>query len=179
MKASSTALVIVVFVIGVTAGVVLSQLNGTWVQPVSSINQREIPGTSAALIARFDQLETQLGRLTEVLNRVDDQIERMGPPVDEHQLSENNSNTRDKPDSGQMSKSAIDIGKFEAIKGRLLDSLQDPSVNLATLMNSDDMRSLSREQQDKVMQEVAARLDSEQLSKEQFLPGYKSKTGTR
>jgi hypothetical protein len=172
--------VVLVFILGVTTGVVTTRLTGAAIEPVSSVDQRETPGTPSALIARFDQMEARLSELAVALNRIDElSIRGRESRVDERQLSTNGPDGRDKRENDQVSKSAANVGKLEEIKGRMLDSLQDPATNITTLMNSHEMRSLSAKQQDEVMQEVSARLDSGQLSKEQFLPGYKSRTGTK
>ena len=68
---------------------------------------------------------------------------------------------------------------FTEVKGRILSSLSNPDNNLNKLVQSADMRSLTPEQQDEIMQEVANRINSGQLSKEQFLPGYRQSAVTR
>lgn len=179
MKASNILPVAVVFVLGVSAGIIVSQINSTSVQPTPSVDQRELLATSPALIARFEQMEARLGELTAALNRVDDRIKGVGPPDDARQLSVNGPNGREKRANDPVSEPGVNAGKFEEIKGRVFDSLQDPATNFTALLHSKEMRSLSREQQDEVMQEVAARLDSGRLSKEQFLPGHKPKIGSK
>ena len=68
---------------------------------------------------------------------------------------------------------------FTEVKGRILSSLSNPDNNLNKLVQSADMRSLTPQQQDEIMQEVANRINSGQLSKEQFLPGYRPNPATR
>lgn len=178
MKASNIAPVVVVFILGVTAGIIGSQINSTSVQSTSSVDQPELLVTSPALIARFEEMEARLGELTAALNRVDDRIKGIGSPEDERQLSVNGPNSREKRAADSVSEPGVNAGKFEEIKSRVFDSLQDPATNFTALLHSKEMRSLSREQQDEVMQEVAARLDSGRLNKEQFLPGHKPKIGS-
>ncbi|HEX9625604.1 MAG TPA: hypothetical protein VGA00_01555 [Acidiferrobacterales bacterium] len=179
LKTFNVAPTIVVFILGVTAGAVVTQLSGTSAQPVTAIDQQAISGTPHALVARFDQMEVRLGELTVMLDRVDDRIGRIMRPVYENQLSSNAPDGSDIREDDTLSKSVMAAGQFEEIKNRLFNSLHDPATNFVTLMQSNEMRSLSREQQDEVMREVAARLDSGQLRKEQFLPGYRPKSGAK
>lgn len=169
MKASKIALVVLMFVSGIISGVVFSKLNGDTAKPT--------PGASPELDARLDRLEAGLGELTAALNRIEDQrVGEAGQPTDKRRSSANEPDSRH---NEQAAKSPAITAKFEETKSRMLNSLHDPATNITTLMNSSDMRSLSTENQNEVMQEIAARLDSGQLNKEQFLPGYKPKAGAK
>ena len=174
MKVSIIAPFVVVFVLGVIAGIAV-----THSLPAVSGDPRESPATPAALSARFDQMEARLGELTAALNQGDNQMKGMGQPDDARQLPAHGSNGREKRANDPIPESAPHSGKAEEIKGRVFNSLQDPATNFTTLLQSKEMQSLSKEQRDDVMREVAARLDSGQLSKEQFLPGYKPTTGVK
>jgi hypothetical protein len=162
MDTSKIIVISLVFILGIAAGVVVTKFSDAAVEPVFSVDRQGVSSVSPALITRLDQMEARLGELTAALNRVDLQgLKGMGPASEQHQSNE------------QAAKPSLTPGRSEEVKSRVLNSLYDPATNITTLMNSNEMRALSPEQQKEIMKEVAARLDSGQLSKEQFLPGYK------
>ena len=179
MKTSNIALIVVMFVLGLIAGIIISQIKGSDQPPTPTLDQRGLSATPAALSARFDQMEARLAELTAALNQGDGQIKRVGQPGDGRQLSANVPVNRDNRARDPGLGLAPSPAQFVEIKGRIFNSLQDPATNFPTLMHSKEMQSLSTEQQHEVMRDVAARLDSGQLSKEQFLPGYRASAGSK
>jgi hypothetical protein len=176
---SKTALMVVVFALGATTGLVINKLNGASVDPETSVDGRNMSGSPAALMTRFDQMEVRLNELSAALNRVDEWALRMGPPDYERKLSATSPGITNKSVNDAGANTTANVSELERTKSRIYDTLQDPTTNFAALMDSKDMRALTPKQRDEVMQEVAARLDSGQLRKEQFLPGYKLKTGAK
>lgn len=179
MKTSKTALLIVMFVLGAATGLVIGKLYGTPVEPATSAGGRDMHALPAALMTRFDQMEIRLNELTAALNRVDEWVLRVGPPDHGRQLSATGLGITNKGVNDAGANTTANINELERMKSRVFDALQDPTTNFAALMDSKEMRALPSKQRDEVMQEVAARLDSGQLRKEQFLPGYKFQTGAK
>ena len=179
MKISNIALIVVMFVLGLIAGIGVSQIKDSDRPPTSTLDQRGLSATPAALSARFDQMDARLAELTAALNQGDGQIKGVGQPGDGRPLSANGPTGRANRARDPGLGLAPSPAQFAEIKGRVFNSLQDPATNFTTLAHSNEMQSLSTEQQNEVMRDVAARLDSGQLSKEQFLPGYRASAGSK
>lgn len=66
-----------------------------------------------------------------------------------------------------------ELEKFNMIKSNVLVSLDNPATTLPDILNSTEMKELSDEQRDEVMEEVVYRFNNGYIEKEKFLPGYK------
>ena len=179
MLTSKTTLILAVFTLGVSTGVVINKLSGASVDPAPSVDGLTMSGSPAAPATRLDRMEARLNEMSASLNRVDEWVLRMGSPNPIHQQSATSLGKTNKSLSDTDTNTTINAHELERMKSRIVDTLHDPTTNFARLMESQDMQALPAKQREEVMQEVAARLDSGQLRKEQFLPGYKFQSGAR
>lgn len=114
-------------------------------------------------------LTSRLDRIDGMLREISDGMKR-APQAVQPGLGSSPNYVEGKNDASVMA----DRAKLHPdIKRSILTSLSNPGTNLSTLLRSDAMRSLTPEQQDEIMQEIVVQINSGQLSKEQFLPGYR------
>ncbi len=63
-----------------------------------------------------------------------------------------------------------------SIKDRLYSNLSNPMYTLPDILESEEMTSLSQLEQQQILTEIARRIDSGEIDKSQFLPGYSERS---
>ncbi len=86
--------------------------------------------------------------------------------------SDTNSDTDKDTESLEESEHAFKDNSIVSVKDRLYSNLSNPTYTLPDILDSKEMSSLPKPEQQKVLAEIARRIDSGEIDKFQFLPGY-------
>ena len=126
-----------------------------------------IPKIETIHSLRLDKLEMDMQTITQVLISINSKIER---------FTDDDTMVNNKPEENNASTSAElqSLSSYQEQMAEIISSLVSRTVNYASLISSDGYRRLPIDMKKQVMDEVTRMLDSGELSKEAFLPGYKA-----
>ena len=179
---------LLILMLGVFIGLYISSLN-----PNQSnnkyINNADIKVDDSdvtALNIRLEGLEQQSEMMASSLAGVSQQLNVLTQSLSENNYTNEttlNENTKgnnrtqfiDKNEPPLIKENTPIIGEEEAslIKENLYAELSNASMTLPDLVNKKEMQLLSQNERREVYEQVARMLDSGEINKSQFLPGYK------
>jgi len=153
-------------------------LNSVYIKGLESERENMIV-TSNDIIIRLETMRNELqeaegaialnndlsekNRVNEYLNVVEDYESN----IDDHEVFDNDSVTEEKNISNRREKTKKEI---ILIQQGILDSALSPEVKIASVVSSSNMQSLSLEDQNKVMRELARRYDNGEIDQSQLIP---------
>lgn len=120
------------------------------------------------LNSRISSLEQVVYSMNDSLKKLDTQILRLTNRF--NRKAENSDHKSQHDLSGSYNQARIDV-----VKSQLFARLSDPTITFPRFISSDEMRSLPANERERVMKEVTRRLESGEINKETFLPGYSNK----
>lgn len=166
----------VVFVFGVSIGSLFSFFMEEEIKPENEYKSTENFSTSE--VSSFDKRilnleqksDSQINLIESInvkINHLLDLLQESGrldmENSAEHVLTEENEEATHRGDAST-----------DMIKGQIYTNLSDTSMTLPDILESNEMRSLPEDEKKEVLAEIARKIDSGELDKTQFLPGYKA-----
>jgi hypothetical protein len=169
----NVSLRLLLFIAGVATGLSASFIAGPFRDNIATGTTSRPDPEISGISARLDQIEARIAELVDRNNTVgkptDDQaLEPERPPAASDYTDGRNAVVR-KNAAGQKE---IDIETQQTAQNKIMDSLLDPTVTVQSILQSKDLQSLPVDKQNEVLQDIADRLNSGLLRKDQFLPGY-------
>ena len=123
-------------------------------------------------INSYSETESVEQKLDVILSQLND----LSINIENQQISYEDMNRRDIEARDDTSNSKINLTDKEIgdAKSGVYNALLDTNFTLTELLNSEQLNSLPTEEKKEVLDEVARRIDSGEINKMLFLPGYKS-----
>jgi len=120
--------------------------------------------------------DRETGSIEQKLDVILSQLNDLSINIDNQQISYQDMNSRDIETRDEVTNSKINLTEKEIgeAKGDVYNALLDTRFTLTELLNSEQLNSLPSEARKEVLDEVARRIDSGEIDKTSFLPGYKA-----
>ena len=128
-----------------------------------------------------DRLDVILAELYELRDRVDRLDTTLADSAFSAQMPENRADTsaRDVADRTNATSPALSGPEIETATGNILSRLSEPGFDMGQLASMPELQALPPDARSKVLGEIARRLDSGEIDKRTFLPGYVDEDPTR
>ena len=133
------------------------------------------------LLARLNQIEMRMDRLIVTVDGLSNTLYETQTHADnsfdaqgqyEHDTGREAANQIVKRQEYEDNNPVDDGIGYRAVENRIYESLTNQTIDLPALLASEDMNSLPVERQEHVMNEITRRINSGDIDKGQFLPGY-------
>jgi hypothetical protein len=165
--------VILLFTTAVTTGIGAGYVTRTLQVCTPVPNETDADPVTSSVPKRFLQIEA---RLTELIDRLDSIGSQSIVEVTRTDLQQTTSHLTNNVDSSVQSDAAeqivLDNATYQQVQNQIMDSLLDPTATLQEVLQSTEMQSLPLDRQNEVLKNIADRINSGLLIKDQFLPGY-------
>lgn len=178
MKNKSYALALIFFVLGVFVAVGFHSYPNDDVQSSAELNNKSrnirnayfSTNESAPLDERVSGLEATSERIQSSIEDVNVKLGVILQSLDEDRAAGVVRDNAQGPADKTRSKENAAYNKE-----KIFNDISDTTRTLPNILNSSEMATLSSQDQQEILDELARRIDSGEIDKSKFLPGYRSK----
>ena len=149
------------------AAIAVSFLTGTWLGYTLSEQRQTNAAPGYTLATPQPYTQTDMDVLHSELRAMKATLDQLSTSIHTSTTSSGESNTVDK-----ISRANYAPNEIAGFQNNIYAQISDPSFNLNKLYAMPEFQKLSEQDKKPVLDEIARRLDSGEISKRAFLPGY-------
>jgi hypothetical protein len=176
MKNKSYALALIFFLLGVFVAVGFHSYQNYNAHSSAGLNNKSVNVLSPYLNTNeSDPLDVRVSGLEEKSERIQYSIEEVNVKLGVILQSLDGDRTASvSHDNAQGSAAKVQSKEIVAYnKQKILNDASDTTRTLPNILNSSEMATLSSQDQQEILDELARRIDSGEIDKTKFLPGYR------
>ena len=168
---------ILFFILGISASVIINSIietNDSIPKNDSLTTKLSIHGDKSPSIEnKINNLESQINTNSHSLENINVKIDRILTTLKESEPTSSESSMKNKSINSDAEQNLSD-DRIYAIKNDLYAKMSDPDAVLPDILGSNEFVQLPQHEQQEILSELAQKLDSGEINKVSFLPGYKS-----
>lgn len=168
---------ILFFILGISASVTINSIietNDSIPKNDSLTTQSSIHGDKLPSVEnKINNLESQINTNSHSLENINVKIDRILTTLKEFEPTSSESSMKNKSINSDADHNLSD-DRIYAIKNDLYAKMFDTDAILPDILESNEFAQLPQHEQQEVLSELAQKLDSGEINKASFLPGYRS-----